>query len=75
MVGRLERIGEGKEAPGYLLLQLLSQQGWAVDVVADPAGVLVTASKLGQRTVSRRGRSVAEVAVDVVEEATRGAAA
>ena len=73
MCAALERLGEGKQAPGYLLLQLLSQQGWAVDVVSDgERGVIVRASKLGRAAVERRGACVADVAVDVVKAAAGG---
>jgi hypothetical protein len=71
-VATLERIGQSRQGPGYLLLELLSLDGWAVDVVADPdrhGGVIVTASMFGRRSVVKHGGSVAEVAVDLVKEA------
>lgn len=49
---------------GYLLLQLLSLQGWQTFVQAAPTGVRVTA-RTDARTISRVGASVAEIAVDL----------
>lgn len=54
---------------GYLLLRMLSLNGWHVDVQAAAAGVRVSASR-DHITVSRTGPSVAEIACDLFETAT-----
>lgn len=72
-MGEPARLGESEAAPGFLLLQILSLQGWRVSVTGrddGEDGVLVTATKLGHRSVAVRGASVADVAVDVVKQAT-----
>lgn len=69
MAQAIEKLGESEAAPGYLLLKLLSLQGWRISVIAHEDGVLVSASKLGHRSIERSGASVALVAVDVVTAA------
>lgn len=72
MAQAIEKLGETDAAPGYLLLKLLSLQGWRISVLSNgEGGVLVTASKLGFRTVEVSGASVADVATLVVTEANR----
>lgn len=71
MAQAIEKLGETEAAPGYLLLKLLSLQGWRISVMAHDDGVLVTASKLGFRTVEVSGASVADIATVVVAEANR----
>jgi hypothetical protein len=69
----LERIGESRSGPGWLLLKLLSLHGWDIAVVArgdGEAGVTVSARKLGRRPVEISGGSVAELAARVVLEAS-----
>jgi len=68
-VPALERLGESKAGPGYLLLEMLALSDWSIVVNAHPDGVLVSASKLGRRTVAIPGPSVAEVASTVVTRA------
>lgn len=71
----LLRLSESEAAPGYLLLELLSMQGWRISVMArqdGEDGVTVTATKLGRRSVHVSGGSVAEIAVDVVKQAVGG---
>lgn len=63
------RGGDGAAVPGYLLLQVLSMRGWRVSVVGVEDGVLVSAAKLGGRSVCLRGGSVAEVVVELVKQA------
>jgi hypothetical protein len=73
MAAALAKLGESEAAPGYLLLQLLSMQGWRISVLArvdGERGVRVTATKLGQQPVDVSGASVADIAVQVVKEAT-----
>ncbi len=57
--------------PGYMLLSLLGLGGWTVGVTrAFGGGVLVLASK-GPYEVRRQGKSVADIAPEVFEEAAR----
>lgn len=75
-MAELERVGEGEQAPGYLLLGLLSLQGWHVAVTGrddGEEGVTVSAVKPGRlgelsRKVERSGESVGAVVVDLVTD-------
>lgn len=68
-MGEPERIGGDA---GYLLLRLLSLQGWIVDVRASFAGdAVIVSAAMGATVVTRVGASVADVACDLVKEATR----
>lgn len=72
-VARIERLGESEAAPGYLLLQTLSLQGWRLAVLPrndGGEGVRVRATKLGRPPIDVAGASVAEIAVEVVRAAT-----
>jgi hypothetical protein len=67
----IERLGDTDAAPGFLLLQALSQNGWAIDVMAGFAGgIMVRATRPGSHPVERYGESVAAVAPEVVEACT-----
>jgi hypothetical protein len=63
----------GKPEGGFLLLELLSLFGWDVCVTAALGGdgVLVTCEKAGREPVRISGPSVAEIALEVYEEASR----
>lgn len=66
-------LGARAAESGRLLLGLVWASGWTVAVVADPVGVRVSASSSG-RSVSVRGRSVAEVALPLLELTRRAEA-
>lgn len=70
MAKRLERLGETEAAPGFLLLGLLSQNGWWVGVTAGFGGngVLVFAEHPAWGRVEKQGASVAAIATDLVED-------
>lgn len=53
---------------GYLLLELLSLNGWHVDVQAAGGGVRVTARR-GDHTVTCSGSTVGDIACDLFEAA------
>lgn len=68
-MGDLEPV---RNSAGYLLLELLALNGWRITVLRAPDGdgVTVTETRFGYRSVSKTGPSVADVAVDLVKEAT-----
>lgn len=71
MAKTIERLGDTEAAPGYLLLQLLSQQGWRISILRGfGGGVIVTATKPGLPAVEKHGATVSEIAAAVVEEAS-----
>lgn len=55
---------------GFLLLRLLSLNGWHVDVQAAPTGGVRVSASRDHITVRRTGPSVAEIACDLFETAT-----
>jgi hypothetical protein len=55
-------------ADGFLLLGLLSLQGWEIDITLHDLGVTLVGRR-GAAEVSRLGRSVAQIAVDFFEAA------
>lgn len=70
MVAReIEKLGDSRQGPGYLLLGLLSRYGWTVAVTSAFAGdgilVIVEHPQLGR--VSKRGMSVAAIAPEIAE--------
>lgn len=74
MAQAMQQLGESEAAPGYLLLQLLSQQGWRISIIARTDGVegiVVSATKLGHRAIIVEGPSVADVATEVVKAANQ----
>jgi hypothetical protein len=68
-VEAIEKLGDSKAGPGYLLLGLLSQRGWFVGVTgAFAGGILVIADHPVWGRVERQGESVASIATDLVNE-------
>lgn len=69
MADAISRVGEGEAAPGFLLLRLLSLNGWSVYVTAGFAGgVLVIAEHPLFGRVEKQAESVASLACDLVDE-------
>ena len=61
-------LGLARGADGFYILEMLGLAGWSVAVTAHELGVRVSA-QLGREVVERVGASVADVALEVFEEA------
>lgn len=62
-------LGLPRGADGWYLLEMLGLAGWSVAVTAGRAGGSRVQARLGNWLVEREGDSVAEVALEVFEEA------
>lgn len=62
-------LGLPRGADGWYVLEMLSLAGWSVAVVADGTGGSRVRARLGRHLVERDGPSVADVALQVFEEA------
>jgi hypothetical protein len=71
----IERLGESEAGPAYLLLGLLSRQGWFVGVTAGFAGgILVVAEHPQFGRVEKQAASVVDIAADLADECAAMAA-
>lgn len=55
---------------GYLLLELLSLNGWRIHVHAAPAGGVQVTAQRDNHIVTRTGATVADIATGLLEEAS-----
>ena len=68
----LEQLGQSRVGPGYLLLEMLSIDGWLINITASDqirGGIVVRATKFAHVPIEMHGSSVAEIAPDVVRAA------
>lgn len=69
MAQAIAKLGDTEAAPGFLLLGLLSKNGWYVGVTRGFAGgILVVAEHDVWGRVEKEGASVADIATDLVQE-------
>ncbi|MDX6453340.1 MAG: hypothetical protein QOH16_3389 [Gaiellaceae bacterium] len=68
MSTRAEHTDVEPAADGFLLLGLLSLQGWEIDITLHDLGVTLVGRR-GADEIVRRGRSVAQIAVDFFDAA------